>query len=246
MISVQNFYFQNYTNNNEQGLLDDLVCEATSIAGMDVYYVARDVNTYDKLYGEDVNSSYTKSWKVAVYLKDIFGYAGDKSIMSKFAGFEIRDQIIVSLPFRFFDDEMQNELGYSRPHEGDLIHFPFNQTTFQIKFVNQNEMFYQLGSLHSYELTCELFEYSNETFNTGIYDIDKLQTYFSTNLLDYALRADDGTPLLTDTGDYLLVDAYNITTIDPNDDSAEVEKEAAVIIDWTPNDPFNDQINRVI
>jgi hypothetical protein len=35
-------------------------------------------------------------------------------------------------------------------------------------------VFYQLGSLQFYELNCELFEYNNETFETGIPNIDSV------------------------------------------------------------------------
>jgi len=191
MISVTNFYFQNYSNSNEQNLLDDLIVEATSIYGIDVYYVARNLNNFDKIYGEDDNSSYTNAWQIAVYLKDVFGYSGDKEIMSKLAGLEIRDQIVLSIPVRSFEREIEPDMNYDRPHEGDVIYFPFNQTVFQIKYVNQNEMFFQLGTIHSWEVTCELFEYSGEKFDTGIPEIDRLQKNFSTNIIDYALRFDD-------------------------------------------------------
>src|SRR5476651_402330 len=142
MISVTSVYFQNYKNNNEQDLLDDLIVEAVSITGIDMIYVARDLNDFDPIYGEDDSSSYTKTWMIAVYLKDVFGYSGDKELMSKLAGLEIRDQIVLSMPNRSFEKEIQREVGYVRPHEGDLVYFPFNRTIFQIKSVNQNEMFF--------------------------------------------------------------------------------------------------------
>jgi len=243
MISVTSLYFQNYKNSNEQELLDDLVVESVSIYGIDVYYVARDLNNFDPIYGEDDSSSYTKTWQIAVYLKDVFGYSGDKELMSKLAGLEIRDQIILSMPNRSFEKEIQREIGYVRPHEGDLIYFPFNRTVFQIKFVNQNEMFFQLGTIHTWELTCELFEYSNELFDTGIPEIDRLQMIASTNLFDYALRADDGTPLTTEAGDYLLTDGYNLAVVGALADNDEISKESDTLLDWSEDDPFNDETN---
>ena len=35
-------------------------------------------------------------------------------------------------------------------------------------------IFYQMGSLQTYDLKCELFEFSNERFNTGVTEIDTL------------------------------------------------------------------------
>ena len=59
-------------------------------------------------------------------------------------------------------------------------------------------MFYQLGALQTWEMTCELFEYSDEQLKTGIPEIDSLQTKFSTNILDFTLKGEDGKYLTTD------------------------------------------------
>jgi len=45
---------------------------------------------------------------------------------------------------------------------------------FEIKFVEHENPFYQLGKLYTYKLSCELFEYSEEDFTTGFTDIDKI------------------------------------------------------------------------
>jgi hypothetical protein len=244
MIGVTSQYFQNYTNNSEQELLDDLIVESVSIYGIDVEYIARDVNNYDKIYGEDDSSSYTKHWQVAVYLKDVFGYSGDREFMSKIAGMEIRDQITLSLPVRTFRQEIAERAGYDRPHEGDIIYFNavagHAKKFFQVKYVQQFEMFYQLGSLHTWELTCELFEYSSEQFNTGIPELDILQTKFSNNLMDYAIIGENGQPLLDEKGNMLLTDAYNMEKIDFQDDTAEFDKQDDNLLDWSEDDPFAD------
>ena len=44
----------------------------------------------------------------------------------------------------------------SRPREGDLVFFPLGQRLFEIKFVEHEEPFYQLGSNYVYKLKCEL------------------------------------------------------------------------------------------
>ena len=94
---------------------------------------------------------------------------------------------------RIFSQEVGTFTDQVRPNEGDLIYFPLNDRCFEIKFVNKYEMFYQLGALQTWEVTCELFEYSNETFNTGIPEIDIIQSKFSMNALDFSIKdeADD-------------------------------------------------------
>jgi hypothetical protein len=69
--------------------------------------------------------------------------------------------------------------GYSittnRPTEGDLIYFPLVKKLFEIKFVEHEQVFYQTGRLQTYDIRCELFEYSSEQIDTGISDIDSIE-----------------------------------------------------------------------
>ena len=60
----------------------------------------------------------------------------------------------------------------SRPREGDLVFFPLGQRLFEIKFVEHEQPFYQLGSNYVYKLKCELFEYEDEVIDTSIEAID--------------------------------------------------------------------------
>ena len=66
-----------------------------------------------------------------------------------------------------------------RPFEGDLIYFPLNDKLFEIRFVEHEKVFYQLGNLPLYTLTCELFEYSHEDIDTGVPQIDDIENEYS-------------------------------------------------------------------
>src|SRR5210317_1948695 len=59
----------------------------------------------------------------------------------------------------------------TRPKEGDLIYFPLGQRLFEIKRVEHEKPFYQLGKNYVFELQCELYE--NENIDTSIEEIDK-------------------------------------------------------------------------
>lgn len=59
-----------------------------------------------------------------------------------------------------------------RPREGDLIYFPLGRRLFEIKYVEHEQPFYQLGKGYTYELQCELFEYEDEILETSIDEID--------------------------------------------------------------------------
>lgn len=209
-----NFYFRNYDSSNEQNLYEDLIIESIRMYGEDMYYVPRVITNRDQLHEEDDSSQYNQAILVELYIKSVDGFTGDGNFMSKF-GLQIRDQVIFSIAQRTFNQEVANITNQLRPNEGDLIYFPLNKKCFQIKFVNKFEMFYQFGALQTYELTCELFEYSNEQFNTGVPDIDSIQTKYSLNILDYAIMDEEGVNMTDEDGNYLVVERYKPDEIDP-------------------------------
>ena len=159
--------------------------------------------------------------------------------MSKF-GLEIRDQVVFSIAQRTFAGEIGAYTAMTRPLEGDLIYFPLNNKCFQIKYVNKFEMFYQLGALQTWELTCELFEYSNEVFDTGIPEIDRIQKQFSSNILDYTIRNEQGQYLTDEEGNYLTMEQYNVDTIFGTGANETIQGEASPYIDWSTTDPFSE------
>ncbi len=213
-----------------------------------MFYIPRKINNYDALYTEDDNSSYEQAFMLEFYIKSVDGFSGDGNFMSKF-GLEIRDQIVFSVAQRVFSDEVGAYTTLVRPREGDLIYFPLNRKCFQIKFVNKFEMFYQLGGLQTWEMTCELFEYSNETFSTGIPEIDAIQTNFSTDVLDYAIKDQEGEYLLTENDEYIVNESFIIGNIVPgaeNDIIQEGQANSAFpigsndFVDFTEVDPFSE------
>ena len=88
----------------------------------------------------------------------------------------------------------------SRPREGDLVFFPLGQRLFEIKFVEHEEPFYQLGSTYVYKLKCELFEYEDEVIDTSIEAIDtqvQEEGYIATLQLVGVGRTATATSILT-------------------------------------------------
>lgn len=234
-----NFYFNNFQNSQEQLLLENLIIESIKIYGEDMYYLPRTLNNRDELYGADDSSSYDEAILVELYIKNVDGFGGDGSFMSKF-GLEIRDQVTFTIAKRVFEDEIGIARDFIRPREGDCIYFPLNRKIFQIKYVDNKPIYYPLGALQMYDLTCELFEYSGEQFNTGIPEIDDIQDKLSLNIFDYGVLTQDNFMLATEDGDYLVLETYNIETIDPNADNEFIEKEALEFLDFSERDPFSE------
>jgi len=110
-----------------------------------------------------------------VYIKSIDGFEGDGTFVSNF-GLEVRDQITFTIARRRFQ-ELNFETGNrdKEPLEGDLIFFPLSDSLFEIKHVQDTNVFYQMGGLQTFDLVCELFEYADEAIDTGIEELDKIE-----------------------------------------------------------------------
>ena len=217
-----------------------MIIEAIKIYGEDMYYIPRKLNNYDAVYGADDQSSYELAYPIEIYIKSVDGFSGDGNFMSKF-GLEIRDQVVFSVAQRIFNNEIGSLNGQLRPNEGDLIFFPLNKKCFQIKYVNKFEMFYQLGALQTWEMTCELFEYSGELMNTGIPEIDILQKKFSTNILDWTVNNEGGAAILTEDGDYIVQEGSTINDLIASADNDEIQMESDMFVDFTARDPFSER-----
>ena len=60
-----------------------------------------------------------------------------------------------------------------------MIWFPITKHLFEIQFVEVEKPFYQLGKGYVWECQCELFEYSDEEIDTGIAELDAIETAFA-------------------------------------------------------------------
>ena len=236
---VTSVFFNNFKSSQEQQLLEDLVIESIRIFGQNMWYVPRKINNYNQVYGADDNSSYEQAILLEMYIKSIDGFSGDGTFLSQF-GVEIRNQVVFTIAQRVFSDEVGTLTTQLRPNEGDLIYFPLNQKCFQIKYVDKFSMFYQLGGLQVWDVTTELFEYSNETINTGIPEIDSLQIKFSTNAYDWAMETEDGYIVTDESCDILTQEASSIESKITNADNAAIEQESETFIDFNTADPFSD------
>lgn len=175
-----------------------------------------------------------------MYIKSIDGFGGDQEFLSKF-GVEIRNQVVFSVARRRFNEDVGEFTTQVRPNEGDVIWFPLNQRAFVIRYVNKYEMFYQLGALQTWEMTCEVFEYSGETFNTGIPEIDALQKKNDINIYDWAMKTELDEIILTEDGDIIVAsETASLDDIMPNSDNDEIQRESDLFVDFSSIDPFSE------
>lgn len=174
-----NRYFNNYPSqeriNNEHLLMEDLIVESIQIMGHNVYYIPRETfDEGDMIFGEYKNSAFNKAYLIEAYLLNVGGHEGQQDFFSKF-GLEIRDNDNFMISRRSFRGIMPGAVR-QRPQEGDLVYVPILHKMFEIKFVEHEVMFHQIGKKlpYVYELKCEAFRGSQEHINTGVGEIDQV------------------------------------------------------------------------
>ena len=175
-----NSYFTQGTT-GEQDLVGSLVTEQIKMFGKDVYYIPRTLVNRDSVFEEDSLSAFNGAYLIEAYIEDATGFRGDGDMFSKF-GVRIADQVTFIISRERFTaavDDNAQLIVEGRPNEGDLIHLPMANKTFEIQFVEHEVPFYQLGKVHVWGLRCELFEYSDEDFNTGVAEIDAVEVNFA-------------------------------------------------------------------
>jgi hypothetical protein len=80
-----------------------------------------------------------------------------------------------------------------RPLEGDAIYHPTLKKLFEINFVDHDDPFYQLDNNPVYKMRCRLFDYGSEALDTGITDIDAIESSLSLASSDYQLTLEQAT-----------------------------------------------------
>ena len=153
--------------------------------GVDVYYIPRKMIDTDDVLGEVQSSKFNDAYIIEAYLNNFEGYAKGSDIMTKF-GINLQNEITLTISRERYEDFIApfivthnaknagtDVLLGERPKEGDLIFFPLGERLFEVKHVEHENPFYQLGKNYIYELQCELFRYEDEQFDTNVSFVDE-------------------------------------------------------------------------
>ncbi len=176
-------YFPSYYGGTtgEQGLVQDLVDEQIKLFGTDIYYMPRTIlrdNTLDDI----VYNKYLEQFQIEMMLQNVEGFGSPSEFISKF-GLRITDEVRFTVSQRRWDAEVAEHNPTltvdGRPNEGDLLYFPLTKDLYEIKFVEREDPFYQLGKIYYYTMTAEIYEYGSDDISTGVPEIDEIETLFS-------------------------------------------------------------------
>lgn len=239
-----NVFFNNYDSYAEKSLIENLVIESIRMYGHDMYYCPRTIISEDPIFNEDSVSEYNNAYLIEMYIKNVEGFEGEGYLLSKF-NVQVRDEITFTVAQRVFHDDIGAPEVTPRPQEGDIIFLPMTEKVYVVKYVEHEEIFYQIGGLQTYALKCEMFEYSNEKLNTGVPQIDALEEKFSlsvgvNNLA--SLDANGNIIIDANTGRPLNVsNTYSLESeIDPFADNESLQSQGSDIIDFSEIDPFSE------
>ena len=183
--------------------------------------MTRTLTSVDQILNEDRLSIFDAAYNIELYVKSVDGFQGEGDFLSKF-GLQIRDQATFTVAYRTFERfATRLDSNLIRPKEGDLIYMPMNKKFFKIMFVEHESVFYQSGALQVYDLKCELFEYSNERFTTGIDLIDTAYDQYKTSNVN---------------------NLEQMFEVDPIAKNIFYEEKGNDIIDFSELDPFSEEI----
>ena len=169
---------------SEQRLVQDLINEHLQFHGVEVTYIPRKYVNTKTIIEEVQTSKFDDNFAIEAYVNTFDGYGGAGDILTKF-GVSVRDELVITLSKERFEDFIAPFMAGqddgtetsimptpTRPREGDLVYFPLGQRLFEVKFVEHEDPFFQLGKNYVYQLKCELFEYEDEVIDTTIEHID--------------------------------------------------------------------------
>ena len=213
-----NVYFDTGTK-PEQTLYEDLMIEQLKIYGQDVFYIPRTLVKEDELFGEDTLSKFGDAYLIEMYFENVEGYEGEKEIMSKF-GLQMNEDVTFVVARRRFEQLVSHDSNLivkTRPNEGDLVYFPKVKKIFEITFVDHDDPFYQVHNVPAFKLKCKTFEYSSEDLDTGITEIDAIETANSLDQLVYQITMEQSSTTTYNEGLELEDGTGNIEQEDSTD-----------------------------
>ena len=231
-----NSFFSNTTGySTEVSLIDDLVREQIKMFGVDVLYMPRRMLNLDKLLHESSKNAFELALPMPAYIKSFDGYDSGLEALTKF-GVRSSDELTLQIskseflayyaPFlkSYYNqlagrdeteplDRLEGETA-ARAKEGDLIYFPFDDSIFEIKYVQFDVPFFQLGKNYIFELQCEKFEYSGDTFDTGYENVDDTMAEPDYYRLEFHLDPNTGTGTFESTEEVVIIGLGEYDIID--------------------------------
>lgn len=176
------FSFNNetYDTSSEVQLIKELQQEHIRTHGVMVTYIVRTNNTMDEIYGESIGSTFKHSFRIEAIAETPELMLGRDAIMGY--GYSMTDTVNLHISFDRLREEIYklNIKDRVTPAVGDLIAFDIPGNIMEIRYVEDKLIPYAKGTWTMYNLTCQVFNKGQETFDTGDVEIDFLNEFEKT------------------------------------------------------------------
>lgn len=168
---------ENYKNENERQITDNLIREHIKMFGVKCRYILRTKTNFDEIFAESNGANFKYSFDVALYPQSTEGTEGRDSIM--LFGYAMTDTVTLQASFNEIVEKIESLgiEGRTYPLVGDLILFNIPGQIYEIKYVEDKNVFWTQGQQTVYNFYCQIFDLGNETFSTGEEDIDVLNNF---------------------------------------------------------------------
>ena len=208
-----NFYFNNFQNSQEQLLIEDLTIEAIKIHGIEVYYLPKTYGDYDYLYGEDDLGLFREFHECEMYINSVDGFGGEGDFLGKF-GFEMRDQMTMSVARFSFEKNVGNEANINRQF------YELRTEKFEYAGERLNTGIQEIDKLED-----------NKSFDSGLE---------SQWMMEGTIGNEE--PIHDETGERILLEGYTENVLDDiaASENTFIETQADNFIDFTDQDPFSE------
>jgi hypothetical protein len=171
-------YFNHFSHAGEQKLISDLVTEFIQQRGVDAYYIVRELVDEIEMFNEAEFNNFKDAKSLEFYLESITNFNGEGDLFSKFGGFGFEDTATLMYSQARFAEEMVGLR--TEPTPGDLVYVPYTQQFYEVQKRLQDEDFRQVGVNRVWRVRVVKFKYGHEDFDTGIQEIDDLETVVDT------------------------------------------------------------------
>lgn len=170
--------------------------QIVGLYGVPCFYLPRTVVNRDDFYGEDSLSQWDTVKPLKLFLENFDFFEGAHQLYDRW-NMSFQDEMRFTIEILHFTEQT----GLQKPVIGDLIAFELGKNLsiynpnnrgyemFEIKGLEPKRNFYSFGTMYLYELYCEKYEVSGETFQTGNAEIDSAMGAVDVDNLSFGANA---------------------------------------------------------
>jgi hypothetical protein len=169
--------YKDFTNDNEQGLVKNLITEQIQQYGYKFAYIPRKLKDIDIVLGEQPGAVFKEIFEIEGMIEN------PEAVLKKEEsfiplGFWMEGRVKVFFSYdRFLEEIKKFSKSRKQPHVGDLLHFKLPNIMLQITNVASDEELFKIGTPALFGCDCQVFDKDSESFDTGEETVDNIEEF---------------------------------------------------------------------